>query len=70
MGGTCRHVFSVKNSSCPPCVSINITVFATNTLGDGALSDEITIGKHVDKMLYNQYIMHVHILIIMMIIIC
>ena len=42
--GTCRHLYQVSNSSCPPCVDINITVFASNILGNGSTSDVITIG--------------------------
>ena len=41
--GTCNHLYQVSNSSCPPCIDINITVFATNILGNGATSDMITI---------------------------
>jgi hypothetical protein len=42
--GMCNHTFEVTLSSCPPCVDINITVYATNILGNGAISDPLTIG--------------------------
>lgn len=40
----CNHTFEISTSSCPPCVDINITVYATNILGNGAISDPLTIG--------------------------
>lgn len=43
--GTCNHTFEVSTSSCPPCVDINITVYSTNILGNGAISDPLTIGS-------------------------
>ena len=42
--GMCNHTFEVSTSSCPPCVDINITIYVTNILGNGAISDPITIG--------------------------
>ena len=42
--GICSHVFQINNSDCPPCVDINITAFSTNVLGNGAISDVVTIG--------------------------
>ena len=44
IGGMCNHTFEVATSSCPACVDINITVYATNILGNGTISDPLTIG--------------------------
>lgn len=40
--GICNHAFEVPLSSCP-CMDINITVYSTNILGNGATSDPLTI---------------------------
>lgn len=40
----CSHQYQLSDSTCPNCVDINITVFATNILGNGRSSDAITIG--------------------------
>ena len=56
--GICKHTFEVSLSSCPPCVDINVTVYATNILGNGAIiSDPITIGcfEWSIKVLYSQH---------------
>lgn len=42
--GTCSHVYNATNSSCPPYTGITVTVFASNILGDGLLSNSLTRG--------------------------
>ena len=49
--GICNHTFEVSLSSCTPCVDINITVYATNILGNGAISDPLTIGCLTESVL-------------------
>ena len=45
VNGTCSHLFDVLSSSdCPASTDISTTVFASNVLGDGALSNSITSG--------------------------
>ena len=45
VGGICSHMFNVfTSSSCPSSTGITVTVFATNVLGNGPLSDPLTIG--------------------------
>ena len=51
--GICSNEFDISSSSCPRSVDINVFVFATNTLGDGLLSNSVTIGRSdacVDKV--------------------
>ena len=43
--GTCRHLFNVSSSSCPPSDDIIVTLLATNVFGNGPMSDSITVGK-------------------------
>ena len=41
----CQHVFEVAFSKCARFSNINITVFGTNLLGNGTMSNTVTIGK-------------------------
>ena len=41
----CQHVFEVAFSKCARSSNINITVFGTNLLGNGTMSNTVTIGK-------------------------
>ena len=42
--GTCSHIYNATSSSCPPYTGIMVTVFASNLLGDGPLSNSLTRG--------------------------
>ena len=54
-GGTCRHVFKVSSSSCPPSADIAVTVYATNILGNGTHSEPMIIGKFNDSSMATHY---------------
>ena len=41
---SCSHMFELSTSSCPPFTVINVTVFATNVLGNGPTSIPRIIG--------------------------
>ena len=41
----CIHVFNLSSSLCSPLIAPSVTVFATNILGDGEVSDEFTFGQ-------------------------
>ena len=43
--GTCKHVFAVSTSSCPPLSNINVTVYGINQLGNGSVSNPVTVGQ-------------------------
>ena len=43
--GMCQHVLEVASSKCAHFSNINITVFGTNLLGNGTMSNVVTIGK-------------------------
>lgn len=42
----CSYTSEVLYTSCPSSTDIFVTVFATNVLGDGSLSQAVKIGKH------------------------
>ena len=42
-GSICSHLFEVSASSCSPSSNINVSIFATNILGDGLLSNSVMI---------------------------
>ena len=39
----CSHLFQVSASSCSPSSNINVSMFATNVIGDGPLSRPVMI---------------------------
>ena len=43
-GRMCSHIFEVSSSFCLPSADINVTVFATNILGEGQFSIPLTTG--------------------------
>ena len=43
--GVCSHESDVTSISCYPFSQITITVFAGNVLGNGSLSNSITLGQ-------------------------
>ena len=43
--GSCSHTFEISTSLCPPFTVINVTVFATNVLGNGPSSTPRIIGE-------------------------
>ena len=43
--GSCSHTFEISTSLCPPFTVINVTVFATNALGNGPTSIPKIIGE-------------------------
>ena len=45
MGGECIQEFDVTLSSCNPFNQVSITVLAANMLGNGSMSNSITIGQ-------------------------
>ena len=56
-GSICTHVFDVSSSSCPSSADVNITVSATNILGEGLSSVPMSIG------IFNLHSILTHILI-------
>ena len=57
-GRMCSHIFEVSSSFCLPSADINVTVFATNILGEGQYSIPVTTGyfTHVTLMGDNNFI--------------
>ena len=45
VGGMCSHTFEASTSVCPPLSDVNVTVFGTTQLGDGAVSNPVTVGQ-------------------------
>ena len=39
----CSDLFEVSASSCSPSSNINVSILATNVLGDGPLSDPVMV---------------------------
>ena len=37
VNGTCNHTFDVTSSCCPKFSGVNVTVYATNILGNGSI---------------------------------
>ena len=44
VSGNCSHTFELSTSSCHPYADISITVFGTNQLGNGSVSEPVTVG--------------------------
>ena len=42
--GVCTDVFEVASSYCSPSTDIDVTIFATNILGNGSRSKEASVG--------------------------
>lgn len=45
ISGSCSHTFELSTSSCHPYADITITVFGTSQLGNGSVSEPVTVGR-------------------------
>ena len=41
----CIHEFNISSSLCSPSTALSVIVFASNILGDGEISEELTFGR-------------------------
>lgn len=41
----CTHEFNISTSLCSPSTALSVVVFASNILGDGVVSKELTFGR-------------------------
>ena len=47
----CTHLFDTSLSLCPSAVNIDVTVFATNVLGNGSTSEPTFQGSMIDLII-------------------
>ena len=43
--GVCIHKFNLSSSLCSPSTALSVIAFASNILGNGEVSDELTFGR-------------------------